>query len=722
MKKYITIIFTSLFIFQSAMIGHAEEIQSNHLVNEKSPYLLQHVDNPVAWYPWGDEAFEKAKAENKPVFLSIGYSTCHWCHVMEQESFKNPVISAMLNKNFISIKVDREERPDIDEVYMNAVQMMTGSGGWPLNVFLTPDRKPIFGGTYFPAIDRPGMIAFPAILDGITKQWEREKDKIVVFSDNFMKTVIEKTKIKKSDQVVLTKEILDDAYYQLAASYDADWGGFGGAPKFPRSHNLRFLLRYWTRTNKEHALKMIDKTLNEISLGGIYDHIGGGVHRYATDQDWFLPHFEKMLYDQALLSLTYVEAYQATGNRDYEWVAGDIFDYVKRELTSPDGAFYSAEDADSAPGEAPAEKHKEGAFYLWTWQELKEILTENEFKIFTETYGVEEDGNVEHDPAKEFENKNVIFLKDDAKARSEMTDELKAIRKKVFEARNKRSQPYRDDKILTDWNGLMISSLAMASTVFQNEEYLQAAKRSADFILKTMIRSEDGRLMHRYRDGEVKITGFLSDYAFFIGGLLDLYEAGFEVQYLEKAEELTKEMITLFWDNKRGGFFNTSSDAEVLLLRPKDIYDGAIPSGNALASLVLMRLGRVLQISGLEERAYQNVNVFAPLILGGPHRYTQMLLAIDFAVGPSYEVVLAGESRTAIKPLEEVVYKHFLPNKVVIYRPRDEKDGIFVKVPFLKHQAEKAGLPTAYICHEYKCDFPTNDLQTLDEQLSKQQS
>jgi uncharacterized protein YyaL (SSP411 family) len=721
MKKYITVFLSSIFIFQSATLGYAEQNPLSHLAHEKSPYLLQHVDNLVDWYPWSDKAFEKAKAENKPVFLSIGYSTCHWCHVMEEESFKNPVISALINKNFVAIKVDREERPDIDEVYMNAVQMMTGSGGWPLNVFLTPDRKPIFGGSYFPPIDRPGMVAFPTILEGIARQWEKEKDQIIVYSEKFMKNVIAKTKIKTSEQVVLTKEVLDDAYFQLAASYDADWGGFGAAPKFPRSHNLRFLLRYWKRTGKENAIKMIDKTLNEISLGGIYDHIGGGVHRYTTDADWFLPHFEKMLYDQALLSLTYIEAYQTTANKDYAWVAQDILSYVGRELTSPEGAFYSAQDADNLVAEQAAGVHKEGAFYLWQWQDLKEILSEDEFKIFTETYTIEEDGNIEVDPLKEFENLNVVFLNEKAEARSQMSAELKSIRQKVFEARNKRPHPSLDDKILTDWNGLMISSLSVASSVLENDQYLEQAKKAADFILKTMIREKDGRLMHRYRDAEVKITGFLTDYAFFIGGLLDLYEASFEVKYLEKAEILTQDMITLFWDTKRGGFFNTSSDAEVLLLRPKDIYDGSIPSGNALASLVLMRLGRILQISGLEERAYQNVNVFAPLILGGPHRYTQMLLAIDFAVGPSYEVVLAGESRAAIKPLEEVVYKHFLPNKVVIYRPRDENDGIFAKVPFLKNQKEKADLATAYICHHYQCDFPTNDLQTLADQLSKEQ-
>lgn len=723
-KKLGTGILVTFFFFHFEAISE-ETSMTNRLAREKSPYLLQHAHNPVDWYSWGKEAFEKAKRESKPIFLSIGYSTCHWCHVMEEESFENPAVAKVMNENFVSIKVDREERPDLDNIYMTAVQAMTGQGGWPLSVFLTPQGKPFFGGTYWPPENRWGRPGFVSILQSVADSWKRNQEAILKESENLTQLIGEHARLQAEKTFVLDENTFRSAYHDLQSSFDRTHGGFGRGMKFPRSHTLSFLLRYWKRTKEADALGMVEKTLSQMRSGGIWDHLGGGFHRYATDSQWFLPHFEKMLYDQALLSKTYLEAYQATRKEEYAETTRQVFDYVLRDLRGPERAFYSAEDADSA--DPTAGRKQEGAFYVWQKSEVTDLLGETHGETLSFIYGIQEQGNVLQDPQGEFPRKNVLSFvnrpeeatKRFQKPVSEIEQILEESKKKLFEARTKRPRPHRDDKILTDWNGLMISSLAFGSRVLEEPKYLMAAREACDFILTRLVRP-DGRLLHRYRDGEASILGTLEDYAFFIHGLVDLYQAGFETRYLQEALRLTQEMIRLFWDEEHGGFFFTASDAEKLIVRQKEIYDGAIPSGNSVAALGLLRVGRITMTKDFEKKAEGLLNTFSSPLSQNPEAYPQMLVALDFALGPSQEIVVAGspeakETQTFLK----MVSSRFLPNQVVLLHPDEPKASREIEelAPFIENQLPKGGRPTVYVCKNYVCQFPTTEPSKLEQLL-----
>lgn len=705
-----------------------EKAFSNRLINEKSPYLLQHSHNPVDWYPWGDEAFEMARKEDKPIFLSIGYSTCHWCHVMENESFSNPDIAGIMNKYFVSIKVDREERPDIDNIYMSAVMALSGSGGWPLTVILTPDKKPFYGGTYFPPEDRWGRPGLKTILNSIADAWKNRRDEMLRSSESLVQAIKSQAASKSKENFALNEETLKEAYSQFSRSFDSGYGGFGASPKFPMGHSLSFLLRYWKRTDESRVLEIVEKTLTSMARGGIYDHIGGGFHRYSTDSQWRVPHFEKMLYDQAILSKAYLEAYQATGKMEYAQTAREIFEYVLRDMQYPEGGFYSAEDADSPDPQHPQEK-KEGAFYLWSKDEIINILGKEQAGVFSYYFGAEPNGNAFSDPQGEFKGRNILYIAHNVeetashfkKSTAEIEKVIKNSKEKIFVARSKRPRPHLDDKILADWNGLMISVLSFGSRVLDEPGYREAAERAAQFILNNLI-DKEGRLLHRYRDGQAAITATIEDYAFFIYGLHDLYEATFNPQYLKEAKRLTHQMLRLFWDKEGAGFFFTAVDAEKLLLRQKEIYDGAIPSGNSIAALDLIRLSRLTMEKEFEETAETLFKIFSNEISQMPNAYAQMLIALDFALGPSREIVIAGEreSKDAIQMFHSI-YARFIPNKVVAHRPTagKEAEAVVSLIPFLKEQLPWEGKTTAYVCKNYVCNFPTTSVKKLEELLKE---
>ena len=718
-------------------MASAEQIHNNRLAGEKSPYLLQHAHNPVEWYPWGEEAFKKARLESKPIFLSIGYSTCHWCHVMERESFEDPATAALMNEHFVSIKVDREERPDLDSLYMQAVMQMTGQGGWPMSVFLTPDREPFYGGTYFPPENRWGHPGFKSLLNGIAEAWKNRREE--VWKSGREMVVALQTQAQAAAAASgepPSEKILAEAFRHFSEAHDETYGGFLPAPKFPRSHALSLILRYWKRSGDPRALKIAEKTLQAMAAGGIYDHLGGGFHRYSTDAQWHVPHFEKMLYDQALLARTYLEVVQATGSEEYARPAREIFEYVLREMTGPEGGFYSAEDADSAEleNEVPGTEtvpgtpvlKKEGAFYVWTAKEIQQLLGSGDGELFNFLYGVQLHGNVAGDPMGEFGGKNILFRAHSAREagakfrrpEKEIEETEARCRRKLFEARVRRPRPHLDDKVLVDWNGLMISSLAFGSRVLDEPRYAEAARRAASFVLKKMVRA-DGRLLHRYRAGESGIPGHLEDYAFLIHGLVDLYEATFDPRFLAEANRLTGEMVRLFWDDERGGFFMTGTDAEKLLVRQKEIYDGAVPSGNSVAALDLIRVGRLTSQQNLEEKAGRLMKEFSGLLRAQPTAFPQMLIALDFALGPSSEIAIAGPPEDpATRRMLREVYRPFLPDKVVALHPPGEAGRAAESlIPFLKERTMREGKPAAYICRNYACKLPTTDVEKLKELL-----
>ncbi|MHA2429129.1 MAG: thioredoxin domain-containing protein [Candidatus Hermodarchaeia archaeon] len=572
------------------MSSKSKKPTENRLAKEKSPYLLQHADNPVDWYPWGKEAFSEAKKEDKPIFLSIGYSTCHWCHVMAHESFENERIAKLMNEVFVNIKVDREERPDIDSLYMSVAQMLTGSGGWPLTIIMAPDKQPFFAATYIPAETRFGRMGMDELIPEIQRLWKEDRNRLNAITKN-IRTNLE-TSAQGSKGAELGEGVLEMAFDALKQRFDEEYGGFGFRPKFPSPHNLMFLLRYWKRTKNKEALRMVEETLHAMRKGGIFDHVGLGFHRYSTDPKWLLPHFEKMLYDQAMLTMAYAEAYQTTKKDEYAQTVREIITYVLRDMTSPEGGFYSAEDADS--------EGEEGKFYVWTEEEIRKVLPKQEANVFLKVYNFEPEGNFLEEATGKRMGTNILHLKKplatEAKAQK-MTEEgllklLEGIREKLFEVREQRIHPHKDDKILADWNGLMIAALAKAARVLDEPSYAEAAKKAVNFVFTQMLDAK-GRLLHRYRDKEAKILAFLDDYAFMIWGLLELYETTLEPEYLQKAVELNAELLTHFWDDVGGGFYFTSDDAEDLLVRKKDAYDGAIPSGNSVAMLNLLRLARI---------------------------------------------------------------------------------------------------------------------------------
>ena len=687
----------------------------NRLVFEQSPYLLQHAANPVDWYPWGAEAFRKAREQDKPIFLSIGYSTCHWCHVMERESFEDPEVAELMNETFINIKVDREERPDIDNVYMSVCQAMTGGGGWPLTIVMTSDKKPFFAGTYFPKegrFGRPGMLD---LVPQIRQAWNARRAEVLESAETITTHLRSVSTRAPGEELGLTT--LKAGYDQLAERFDARRGGFGEAPRFPTPHHLTFLLRYWKRSGEEHALKMVEKTLQAMRAGGMYDHVGFGFHRYSTDADWLVPHFEKMLYDQALLVIAYVEAYQATGKDEYARTAREILTYVLRDMTSPEGGFYSAEDADS--------EGMEGKFYLWTRDEILEVLGKSDGDVFCRVFSLEPGGNfsnphcppgtnIPHRTQPLAESAGELGLEED-----ELRSRLETARQRLFEAREQRVHPYKDDKILTDWNGLMVAALAKAARALDEPEYAGAAQRAADFVL-TRMRNDGGRLLKRYRQGEAGLPAHLDDYAFMVWGLLDLYEANFELRNLEAALALNREMLTRFWDDANGGLYFTADDGEKLPVRTKEVYDGAIPSGNSVAMLNLLRLGRITGDAELEAKAAAIQRAFSGQVSRAASAHTQLLCALDFGVGPSRELVIAGRPGAAdTTRMLRALWGRFIPNKVVLLRPSKPESPPIARIArFTEHQRSLGGKATAYVCVEHACRAPTTDVQEMLAMLS----
>ncbi len=683
----------------------------NRLKHETSPYLLQHADNPVDWYPWGKEAFQKARNEDKPVFLSIGYSTCHWCHVMERESFEDAEVAGLMNEAFVSVKVDREERPDIDGVYMTVCQLMTGSGGWPLTIIMTPDKVPFFAATYIPKENRFGRVGMLELVPRISEIWTTKRDEVAGAAAGVTAAMQQMSRsVPGSD---LDESLLRDAAHELAGRFDAGHGGFGGAPKFPTPHNLLFLLRQWKRTGEERYLEVVEATLRAMRSGGICDHLGFGFHRYSTDERWVLPHFEKMLYDQALLIVAYVEAFQATGNAEYGKTADETIEYILRDMTSPEGGFYSAEDADS--------EGEEGKFYVWSEREIRRVLGGLEADLTIRFFNVKPDGNFTDQTSGLKPGTNVLHVtvpleapaRDLGISPGEARDMLERSRARLYALRNDRIHPLKDDKILTDWNGLTIAALAKAGRVLERPEYTEAAGRGAGFLLDKM-RDADGALLHTYRDGKARIAANLNDYAFLVWGLIELYEAGFDASHLEIALDLNREMLTRFRDPKGGGLYFTSEDGEPLPVRRKETYDGAIPSGNSVAMLNLLRLGRMTGRADLERLAVEIGRSLAHEVKQGPLGHTHLLTAVDFAVGPAHEVVIAGridsdDTRSMLRALR----RHFLPNKVVLHRPDDRNAAVIQLAPFIADQVMVDGQATAYVCSNYRCGLPTNDIEKM---------
>ena len=693
----------------------AEE-DHNGLIFEKSPYLLQHAHNPVDWHQWGPEAFQKAEKENRPVFLSIGYSTCHWCHVMAHESFEDPEVARMMNETFVCVKVDREERPDIDSVYMAVCQRMTGSGGWPLTIVMTPDRKPFFAATYIPKESRWGRTGMMELIPRLSDVWTSKPDEVRKLANEVTAALQGASQETAGEE--LGETTLRLAYEQLAGRFDQQHGGFSTAPKFPTPHQLTFLLRYWRRTSEQNALVMVNKTLTAMRCGGIYDHVGFGFHRYSTDAQWLVPHFEKMLYDQALLAIAYTEAYQATGEPGYRQTAQEILAYVLRELRAPQGGFYSAQDADS--------EGVEGKFYVWTEDEVRNVLEDDEADLVISVFNTQKQGNFAEEASGQETGANILHLKKPISLLSSelsvseqyLRERLEVARKKLFAHRESRVRPATDDKILTDWNGLMVAALAKGAQVFDAPAYSEAAQRAADFILNNM-RTPEGRLLHRYRDGEAAISAYLDDYAFLIWGLIELYETRFEVDYLRTALQLHEDLVQRFWDENHGGFYLTAKDDEALLTRPKDIYDGATPSGNSVAALNLLRLGRMTANPGFEDYAAQIGRAFGQQVNRLPSGHTQLMAAVDLAVGPAYEVVIAGKSEASdTATMLRALRAPFLPNKVVLFRPHEEETPqITALAEYVKYQPSINGKATAYVCRSYQCELPTTDSHQMLELL-----
>ena len=683
----------------------------NRLISEPSPYLQQHAGNPVDWYPWGDEAFARAKQEDKPIFLSIGYSTCHWCHVMAHESFEDAEVARLMNETFISIKVDREERPDIDMVYMAVCQMVTGSGGWPLTIIMTPAKEPFYAATYIPKETRFGNIGMLELIPRVREVWATGRDRVMESAGQLKAALQQNSAITPGND--LGKDDLTAAYRELRSRFDEVHGGFGGSPKFPTPHNLLFLLRYWKRSGDGQALAIVEKTLQAMRQGGIYDHIGFGIHRYSTDSKWLVPHFEKMLYDQALTAMAYIEAWQATGKETYKRAAGEIFSYVLRDMQSAEGCFFSAEDADS--------EGQEGKFYLWTLKEIREVLAGEDADLAAQVFNLTDSGNFSDEASGRREGNNILHLTkpvEELAADLNMTpadlgESLDRIRAKLFARRETRIRPQKDDKILTDWNGLMIAALAQAARAFNESQYADAAGRAAAFLIQH-LRNTDGRLLHRYSRGQAAVPGNLDDYAFLIYGLLELYETTFEVDYLKTALELNTDMIRHFWDDVAGGFFFTADDAEGLLVRQKQIYDGAVPSGNSVAMLNLLRLARVTADAEFEAKAARIGAVFSETVRQQPSGHAQLMAALDFAIGPSYEVVIAGdvEGRDT-KAMLRQLRSRFIPSKVVIVRPPGASAPIDAICPFSKSHTTVDGKATAYVCLNYSCKLPTTDVDTM---------
>ena len=683
-----------------------EQKYTNRLIDETSPYLLQHAHNPVNWYPWGEEAFARSRKENKPILLSIGYSSCHWCHVMEKESFENEEIAGIMNQRFINIKVDREERPDLDELYMNAVQVITGSGGWPMTVFLTPDLVPFHAGTYFPPEDRGGMPGFSKILVVVSDYYHSRRGEVEKMEEQLKNALHQITAMIPSREA-LSEKALTKAFQALESQFDPIYGGFGNAPKFPNSMALSFLLRYGKRTDSKKALEMVERTLEKMAHGGIYDHLEGGFHRYSVDERWLIPHFEKMLYDNALLSRTYFEAYQATRKERYRRVGEEILGYVLRKMTSPEGGFYSTQDADS--------EGVEGKFYAWTRDEIKGILGKEKGTPFCAYYGVATEGNFEGKAsvlniASTLENVSKLY----GMSVEELEKLLEEGRKKLYSEREKRVKPGRDEKILTSWNGLMISGFVDGFRVTGSGEYLKGAVEAARFILKEM--KQDGFLMRVFNIGKFQLKGYSEDYAFLIQALIDLYEATFEIEWLKEAEDLNRRMIDQFWDEGDGGFFFTGKGNESLIVRSKNPYDNAIPSANSIAVFNLIRLGYLTGEEPLKRRAEQILHLFYNLLDQHPSGFAQMLSSLSFFLDPQEIGVFGSKDDPKTKTMLREIYLAYLPNKILSLRdPQEPIEGGWL--PFLREKGDQE-VPTTFVCKGFTCLPPARNEKELKKVLA----
>jgi len=686
----------------------AGEPHTNKLINETSPYLLQHAHNPVDWYPWGQEALERSRAEDKPILLSIGYSACHWCHVMEHESFENEAIAQIMNDNFVCIKVDREERPDLDSIYMNAVQMMTGHGGWPMTMFLTPELKPFYGGTYYPPEDSRGMAGFPRVLNAIADSYKNRRPEILASADAIT------AELRKGDRFVasnemLTTEVLNSAFSTLTGNFDPKHGGFGGAPKFPPSMTLMFLLRHHKRTNSEQALSMVETTLQKMAGGGMYDHLGGGFARYSVDAHWLVPHFEKMLYDNALLTRIYLYAYQQTKNPHYRRIAEETLEYIIRDMTDRGGGFYSSEDADS--------EGEEGKFYVWTRAEVLSILGDDG-ESFCEFFDVTEAGNFEHG--------NSILntprsLEEFAAAKGQTVDALKrtinAAKRRLFNSREQRVRPGRDDKMLAAWNGMMLTAFAEAANILGRDDYRAVAIRNAEFIISQLLK--EGRLLRTYRSGQAKLNGYLEDYAYVIEGLLAVYEATFDLRFFTQVRELADTMIAQFWDEQDGGFYFTSSDHEALITRTKDYFDNATPSGNSVAAMALLKLGLLTQEQEYTRRAVAILRALRSAMSRHPSAFGYLLTALDFYLSEPKEIAIVGKLDShEVKLFCEEVYSRYLPNKVVAAcELGDEAAPAAIKL--LMGRSAIDSQATGYVCRNYTCLTPATTTEEFAARLEE---
>ncbi len=691
-------------------------IQQNHLASEKSPYLLQHASNPVDWYPWGDEAFERAKKEDKPIFLSIGYSTCHWCHVMEHESFEDGEVAQLLNDSFINIKVDREERPDIDNIYMTVCQLLTGGGGWPLSIIMTPDKKPFFAATYIPKETKLGNIGLMELIPKILTLWKHDRGKINEASNEISAVLIKG--MSGSDDFTLNKTVLTEAFSHFGREYDMRYGGFGDAPKFPTPHNLLFLLRYWHESRDGNVLKMVVNTLKKMRMGGMYDHIGYGFHRYSTDKEWLVPHFEKMLYDQALLAMAYLEAYQATGDEYFSTTAREIFTYVLRDMVSEEGGFFSAEDADS--------EGVEGKFYVWSEDEIREILSPEDADLAVKHFNIQKEGNFFEESTRQKTGDNIIHLNDnDTKLADEYSisyDELVTminnIRQILFKSRVKRIHPQKDDKILTDWNGLMIAALAMGARILDENFYLIAAEKAMNFIFDKML-LKDYRLLHRYRDGEAAIHGNLDDYSFVVWALLELYESTFKTEYLNLAINLSESINKYFEDKESGGYFFTPDYGEQLIARTIQFYDGATPSGNSVVFYNIIRLNKITADIKWEMNAEKLLSRASGFVKRFPAGHTMLMLGLQMLYNKSYEIVISGnmkdsETRKIISKLRE----YYIPNKTIVLNPNDENGNVLKEIAlYLKDYKMIDDKVSVYICQDHKCSKPVTNINDVEKLL-----
>jgi len=712
-------------------IQPAHAARTNRLAQEKSPYLLQHAHNPVDWYPWGEEAFAKARRENKPIFLSIGYSTCHWCHVMAHESFENEETAAIMNREFVNIKVDREERPDVDRVYMIFVQATTGGGGWPMSVWLTPDLKPFVGGTYFPPEDRYGQPGFTKVLERIAAAWKQDHEKIAGQGSKIVEALRESQNAQPAGAAKIDNQLFQTAYEQLLRSFDDKEGGFGTAPKFPRPVALNFLTRFYGRDPKnesgKRALEMDLLTLRKMAAGGMHDHLGGGFHRYSVDRYWHVPHFEKMLYDQAQLASAYLDAFQITQDRQYADVARDILDYVARDMTSKNGGFFSAEDADSLFEQGKPE-HGEGAFYVWTEKQIDAALGDDS-ALFKFHYGVQAHGNAPEgsDPQDEFRGKNILIerhavaetAKHFKKTEDEVRQSLGRDREKLLAIRNKRPRPHLDDKIIAAWNGLMISAYARAAQVLDEPRYLESSARAVKFLRANLYEKKDKLLFRNYRESRSQIEGFADDYAFVIQGLLDLYEASFDVEWLKFAIQLQETQDRLFFDEKNGGYFSTSGKDKSVVLRMKDDNDSAEPAASSVATLNLLRLAQFCDDKKLDERARKTIDAFGPTLSHFASAMPQMLVAVDYSLAKPRQIVIAGTTgNDGTKALLAEVHRHFLPKKILILADGGEGQKFFSE----KNEAIRAmspidGKPAAYVCENFTCKAPVTDAKALGNLL-----